>query len=84
MTGPDRIMADKQDMHMRLVRQRVENARNEAERFLNKANDFLNHRDNSGSWIYRNGKSFAAAKRASMDLSNALVDVRRSPYERRS
>lgn len=44
----------------------------EAERYIEKAKDAIKQLETDGY-----GKKNAAAKRASMDLSNALVEVRR-------
>jgi len=58
----------------------LENAVDEAERFIEKAKAALkriNDEDDRGYWCY-SSKENAAAKRASMDLSRALTEVRRS------
>ncbi len=69
-------MSDTQQTQYR----RLRFAMDEARRFLMRASEALQemkHRDTS----YRSDK-VAAVKRASMDLTRALVDVRKSPYER--
>ncbi|MCK5431310.1 MAG: hypothetical protein KAJ03_01130 [Gammaproteobacteria bacterium] len=48
----------------------------EAERYIEKANAAIDHLESEGYARYQSRKN-ASAKRASMDLSNALVEVRR-------
>ncbi|MCK5433355.1 MAG: hypothetical protein KAJ03_11450 [Gammaproteobacteria bacterium] len=47
----------------------------EAERYIEKANTAIQHLESEGHARYQSRKN-ASAKRASMDLSNALVEVR--------
>lgn len=56
------------------LRLRVLIAEEEAERFLDRVQAYKKADKNSN-------KESAAMKRASMDLTRALADVRRSPYE---
>jgi hypothetical protein len=55
------------------------NAKLEAERFIPKAQAAID-KYRSGDFIHHN-KENASAKRASMDLSNALIEVRKSAYD---
>ena len=48
----------------------------EAERYIDKANAAIQHLESEGYARYQSRKN-ASAKRASMDLTNALVEVRR-------
>ena len=55
----------------------LEQAKNEAYRFISSADDAID-RLNADKWAYISGcKEVAAAKRASMDLSRALAEVRK-------
>ena len=47
----------------------------EAKRFLKRAKDMHVHEDNFGG--YHSGKESGALRRASMDLTRALADLRR-------
>ena len=52
------------------------NAVVEAERFIRKAKEAMDRLSND-KHLYASSKETAAAKRASMDLTRALVDVRK-------
>ena len=66
-----------------MKKDKLEFAISECERFLKKAKHLLNH---EGSWEKRGDRTSwpstkcSAVKRASLDLSEALVDIRRSDY----
>lgn len=63
---------------MKQLAERVEIAVEEAKRFLAKAEDYLD-RAKIDEWVRRDGycKESGAVKRASMDLTRALADMRR-------
>lgn len=60
---------------------KVENAVAEARRFIERAEEYPNSAPRQGAWFYEEWKYSAAMKRASMDLTRALVYVR-TPTER--
>lgn len=60
---------------------KVSDAISEARRFIERAEEYLNSAPRQGTWFYGEAKYSAAMKRASMDLTRALVSVR-TPQER--
>ncbi len=60
-----------------LYRQRTVNAIHEANRFLNKAKDALDAKDDC---YKKPGQKRAAMKRASLDLSLALAELRKGGW----
>lgn len=59
---------------------RLADAKEEAIRFIGKA-DVAIAALTQGDGVYWDKRATAAAKRASMDLTRALADVRRNPYD---
>lgn len=64
-----------------LIRLRSKAAREEAERFIRKIDEFLAEIRDIEFYASSQSKHRAAAKRASLDLTRALAQFRRSPYE---
>jgi hypothetical protein len=61
------------------VIRRLNEAKSEANRFIEKADAAIDSVDTAGKDYYSDRK-YAAAKRASLDLSATLADLRRSLY----
>jgi hypothetical protein len=55
----------------------LKNAINEAERFIKKANEFIEVENNKEKRHYLNPKESGAVKRASLDLTRALAKYRK-------
>ena len=72
------MSTDEKRRTMKDLAERVETAVEEAKRFLIKAEDYLD-RAKIDEWVLSDGccKESGAVKRASMDLTRALADMRR-------
>lgn len=75
MTTPSKLTPEQ------LIRLRAKVAREESERFVRKLDDFLAEIRDIEFYASSQSKQRAAAKRASLDLTRALAQFRRSPYE---